>query len=262
MKYSVAIAALVTLSFALVTEALPTRRGVSDPQLLNFALTLEHLESAFYCQALACFSPSNFVAAGFPEWISDHEDTHVNFLSTALTTAGAQAVSPCEYNFPITDVTSFVALSAVLEAVGTTAYTGAAQFVNNKDYLTVAASILAVEACHEAWVNSAVKRSSAWDGPLKGLLGIYDRYTMRKLAELRSSGKDALFYKWFLDTSFSAFAHRTTLVLVANKSDNPNDSDKTNNSDKTNSSDKTNIPTIPNSNPTVDVNPKATINSL
>ena len=56
-----------------------------------------------------------------------------------------------------------------------------------------------------------------------------------------------------------SFAHRTTLVLVANKSDNPNDSDKTNNSDKTNSSDKTNIPTIPNSNPTVDVNPKATI---
>jgi hypothetical protein len=71
---------------------------------------------------------------------------------------------------------------------------------------------------------------------------------VRKLAELRFLGKNALFYTWFLDTSFLAL-HRTTLVLVANNPTIP----------IPNSSDKTNIPTIPNSNPTVDVNPKATI---
>ncbi|KAJ7910956.1 ferritin-like domain-containing protein [Mycena leptocephala] len=185
MKYSVAIAALVTC-------LRPGHRSSSDqagrvrsstsrlPLVSDLASGIRVLSPG-----LARFSPSNFVAAGFPEWvrgrfeqISDHEDTHVNFLSTALTTAGAQAVSPCEYNFPITDVTSFVALSAVLEAVGTTAYTGAAQFVNNKDYLTVAASILAVEARHEAWVNSAVKRSSAWDGPFQTPLTLSQVYSL------------------------------------------------------------------------------------
>ncbi|KAF7357946.1 Protein rds1 [Mycena venus] len=170
MKYSIAVAVLVTLSIAKVAKALPTRRGVSDTQVLNFALTLEHLESAFYQQGLSKFPQSAFVAAGYPDWvyerfqqIRDHEDTHETFISTALTTAGTQAVAPCEYNFPFTDVHSFIDLSAVLETVGTAAYTGGAQLISNKDYVTVAASILSVEARHTAWINSAVKRNNAWD---------------------------------------------------------------------------------------------------
>ncbi|KAF8133048.1 ferritin-like domain-containing protein [Mycena galopus ATCC 62051] len=170
MKSSTAAAVLVAFSLATVTNAVPTRRDVSDPQVLNFALTLEHLESTFYQQGLAHFSQSDFVAAGFPDWvygrfeqIRDHEATHVKFLSTALTLAGAQAVAPCQYNFHFTDVHSFVDTSVVLEAVGTTAYTGGAQLIASKEYLTAAASILAVEARHEAWINSAAEGHSAWD---------------------------------------------------------------------------------------------------
>ncbi|KAJ7902310.1 hypothetical protein B0H13DRAFT_2663751 [Mycena leptocephala] len=71
------------------------------------------------------------------------------------------------------------AIVIVLEEVGTTgsvlllsmgyinlssiAYTGGTQSVHNKDYLTAATSILAVEARHEAWINSIVMGSSAWD---------------------------------------------------------------------------------------------------
>ncbi|KAJ7282656.1 ferritin-like domain-containing protein [Mycena rebaudengoi] len=170
MKYSVAISLLVVFSSAKVVKALPAKRGVTDAQVLNFALTLEHLESNFYREGLAKFSQHDFVTAGYSEWtrgrfqqIADHEKTHVDFLTTALTAAGANPVAACDYSFPITSVKSFVDLSATLEAVGATAYTGAAQFVNNKDYLTVAASILTVEGRHEAWVNSAVRESSAWD---------------------------------------------------------------------------------------------------
>ncbi|KAJ6507431.1 ferritin-like domain-containing protein [Mycena vitilis] len=197
MKYSIAVAALVTLSLATFTEALPARRSVSGPplrprddfrhaEILNFALTLEHLESAFYQEALTRYSSSDFAAAGFPDWvrgrfeqIRDHEATHVTFLSTALATAGAQAVKPCEYNFPITDsVQSFVDLSAILENVGAAAYTGSAHRIHDKNYLTVAASILAVESRHAAWIDSAPKKSNAWNSAFETPLALGQVYSL------------------------------------------------------------------------------------
>jgi hypothetical protein len=65
----------------------------------------EHLEAAFYKESLAKFSDADFIKAGYPQWtrgrflqIRDHEATHVEFLTTALQTAGASAVQACEYN--------------------------------------------------------------------------------------------------------------------------------------------------------------------
>ncbi|CAK5265520.1 unnamed protein product [Mycena citricolor] len=151
--------ALTILSLLGLVSSLPIRRGLS-----------EHLESAFYDQVLARFSPVDFTAAKFPAWtrgrfqqIQEHETTHVAFLSTALTTAGAKAVERCEYDFGITDVASAVSLSASLESVGSAAYTGAAQYINDKNYLTVAASILGIENRHAAWLASSALHGSAWD---------------------------------------------------------------------------------------------------
>ncbi|RVX74979.1 hypothetical protein B0A52_01256 [Exophiala mesophila] len=132
-------------------------RGLSqvDINILQFALTLEHLENAFYRQALSIFTLQDFLNAGFShdfflnlQFIASDERTHVDVIHQTILGAGFQPVLPCIYNFPITDIASFVTLSAILESVGTSAYLGAAPFIQSKDILGVAGSILGVEAFH------------------------------------------------------------------------------------------------------------------
>ncbi|KAI0696346.1 ferritin-like domain-containing protein [Cytidiella melzeri] len=155
---------------------------VTDAQVLQFALTLEHLESTFYNQALDKFDDQAFANAGYPSWVRGrfeqirmHEQTHVEFLTTALGDAAPQA---CTYDFPYNDPTSFVALSMALETVGQSAYMGAAQFLQDKQTLTQAASILAVESRHAAWASSAVLKGSAWDGAFETPLSVNGVYSL------------------------------------------------------------------------------------
>ncbi|KDR70429.1 hypothetical protein GALMADRAFT_214518 [Galerina marginata CBS 339.88] len=167
---------------ASVVLSTPLKRAIDDTTVLNFALTLEHLENAFYQSALAKFDAKAFTDAGLPAFargrfaqVAAHEQTHVKFLSDAL---GDKATKPCVYNFPYTDPKSFAALSQVLEGVGTSAYTGAAQLISNKDYLTAAASVLATEARHASWVASAVNKFSGWSGSFDVPLGLNQVFTL------------------------------------------------------------------------------------
>ncbi|KAF8139229.1 hypothetical protein K438DRAFT_2118773 [Mycena galopus ATCC 62051] len=70
----------------------------------------------------------------------------------------------------------------VLEAVGTTAYTGAQWIVlmysSTQEYPTAAASILAVEARHEAWINSAAEGHSTWDTGFQTALTLMQVYSL------------------------------------------------------------------------------------
>ena len=79
-----------------------TSFGLSSTQTLQFALTLEHIESTFYQEALAKFDASAFQEAGYADWvrgrfeqISQHEQTHVAFLTDAL---GNNSVAACNYS--------------------------------------------------------------------------------------------------------------------------------------------------------------------
>lgn len=147
-----------------------------DGVILNYALTLEHLENAFYKEGLKNFTQEQFAAAGFGgqfysnlQEISKDESTHVSFLTTALTTAGIGAVAPCVYKFPYTDVVSFISLASVLEGVGVSAYLGAAANITTPAYLTAAGSILTVEARHSAFIRNSLGASpfpTPFDTPL------------------------------------------------------------------------------------------------
>ena len=138
--------------------------GITDAQILNYALTLEHLEDVFYQQGLKNFTQAQFAAAGYPalfyknlQEISNDETTHVNFLTTALKAAGATPVAACTYNFGVTSVQSFVATANILEGVGISAYLGAAQNISAPAYLEAAGSILTVEARHSSYIRASTQ---------------------------------------------------------------------------------------------------------
>lgn len=126
---------------------------------------MEHLENTFYKKALSTFSEVDFIAAGFDDafvknlgFVAHDEEQHVVFLEAAITQAGATPVASCQYNFPITDVLSFVNLATVLEGVGVSAYLGAATAISSKSILNVAAAITVSEGLH-----LAVQRASIFD---------------------------------------------------------------------------------------------------
>ncbi|KAK4555159.1 hypothetical protein LTR86_007925 [Recurvomyces mirabilis] len=157
---------IITASAALtgLVSALPTeKRQNIDTTVLQFALTLEHLENVFYKQAIQKFSQQDFMKAGYSadyyndlKYIAYDEQQHVLALSAALTAAGVTPNQACQYSFPYTDVPSFITLSSVLEDVGTSAYLGGAGLITSKAYLTVAGSILATEARHTAFQRTAI----------------------------------------------------------------------------------------------------------
>lgn len=135
--------------------------ALSDTDILNFALTLEHLESQFYSQGFAKFPDSDFLALGLSQQQLDAvkqvgmtEQAHEMGLTMAISAAGAQPVQACTYNFGFTDAKSMIATAKVLEAVGISAYTGAAALIQSKAVLTAAAEILPIEARHQTTFRS------------------------------------------------------------------------------------------------------------
>lgn len=157
MKFTTSAAALVLASTTLAHPVVKRQAAVTDLDILQYALTLEHLENVFYKGAVSKFSEQDFVNAGFPAlyyqnllFIVHDEEQHVQLLTSSIEYTGATPVAACTYDFPYTDPKSFVGLASILEGVGTSAYLGGAGLITSKEYLTVAGSILVTESLHTA----------------------------------------------------------------------------------------------------------------
>lgn len=139
-------------------------------------MTLEHLESTFYSQGFAKFPDSDFAALGLTtdqitalKTVGGTEATHVTQLMAAISAAGAQPVQACQYNFGFTTAQAMVSTARVLEAVGISAYLGAAPLVMAKPVLTAAAEIVTIEARHQTFIRTASGAApvpNAFDSPL------------------------------------------------------------------------------------------------
>ena len=138
----------------------------TDIDVLNYALSLEQLESAFYEEALDTFDQSAFgnaemlsefedgVVYGYVETLAEHERQHVETLTGAIELLGGDPVQPAAYDFGFGNVEEFLSTAQVLENTGVAAYAGAAPFVESPDLLGTALSIHSVEARHAAVLNN------------------------------------------------------------------------------------------------------------
>jgi hypothetical protein len=114
--------------------------GSHDVEILNFALTLEYLEAAFYDEALSKAGLSGDVKKMAQEF-GDHEKQHVDALTGAIKKAGGKPVKAPGVQFPLSDEKSFIKLAVTFEDTGVSAYNGAAPMISNKDVLAAAGSI-------------------------------------------------------------------------------------------------------------------------
>ena len=126
----------------------------NDVEILNYALTLEYLEAAFYDEAL---SKGNLKGAvlNFAQVVAQHEAEHVTALQGAL---GSAAVKKPSFDFKGTTDSqkTFLSTSKTLEDTGVSAYQGQADKIDSSAILATAGSILAVEARHASWVRNLI----------------------------------------------------------------------------------------------------------
>jgi rubrerythrin len=126
--------------------------STSDLAILNFALTLEYLETDFYrvkAKAVALSGEAKTLAAMF----ADQEQEHVGALTQAIKGGGGTPVKKPTFVFPVTDQASFLKLAYVLENTGVGAYNGAAPALASPQLLGAAGSIVQVEARHAAAIG-------------------------------------------------------------------------------------------------------------
>ncbi|HEX8158862.1 MAG TPA: ferritin-like domain-containing protein [Solirubrobacteraceae bacterium] len=149
--------------------AIATKRSKkNDGKILNYALTLEFLEAAFYKQAVDNKAYGNSPdLQKFAETVAQHEATHVKFLKKAL---GSAAIKSPTFDFgkAVTDQATFAATAQVLEDTGVSAYLGQVGNILQKGVLSAAGTIATVEARHAAWIrfiNKDTPAPAAFDTP-------------------------------------------------------------------------------------------------
>lgn len=149
----------------------PRSFGAADIGILNYALTLEYLEAAFYNEASASGKITSPQLAAFLKVVTADENAHVAFLKKAL---GRKAVSSPKFNFGgvTRDESMFATTAQALENTGVHAYLGQAGNIKDPAYLGAAASILTIEARHSGAIGlindpsgAAIASSGPFDTP-------------------------------------------------------------------------------------------------
>jgi hypothetical protein len=127
---------------------------MGDIDILNFALTLEYLEAAFYDQAKA-EAKLDAEATELVDLIAKDEAEHVNALKATITDLGGTPVEAPGVDFgnAFANQGSFLDLAQTFEDTGVSAYNGAGPALKSKELLATAGSIVQIEARHAAAIR-------------------------------------------------------------------------------------------------------------
>lgn len=124
--------------------------------VLNYALTLEYLEAAYYERGLEEVSGLSDEVRALAEELRDNEQAHVEALAKTITDLGGTAVEAPELDFgdAFADQKAFLDLAITFEDTGVSAYNGAApMLIGSDEVLSAAGQIVQVEARHSALVR-------------------------------------------------------------------------------------------------------------
>jgi hypothetical protein len=132
-----------------VRQAL-AQEGESDLDIVNFALTLEFLESAFYTQAIKKTKGLSGDAKEVATTLRDNELEHVDALTATIKDLGGTPVKAPGVTFggAFAGQDAFLELAQTFEDLGVGAYNGAGPMIKSTEVLAAAGSIVQVEGRH------------------------------------------------------------------------------------------------------------------
>lgn len=137
--------------------------GKGDVGILNYALTLEYLETAFYADVVK----SGLFKGADLETIrkfGQEEAEHVEALKAAVKSMGGKPAPEPKTEFPLESAKSVLELAGTVENLGAAAYLGQAANIKSPEVLASALAIHSVEGRHAAVLNTLLGESITPDG--------------------------------------------------------------------------------------------------
>ena len=137
--------------------------GKGDVGILNYALTLEYLETAFYADVVksGLFKGSDLETI---RKFGREEAEHVEALTQAVKSLGGKPAPEPKAEFPLKSAKSVLELAGTVENLGAAAYLGQAANIESPEVLASALAIHSVEGRHAAVLNTLLGEPITPDG--------------------------------------------------------------------------------------------------
>ena len=129
--------------------------GAGDVDILNYALTLEYLETEFYVQAAKQVKGLSKYESDLTKELRDNEAEHVDALAATIKKLGGKPVAKPKFDFggAFGSRAAYLKTANTLEDTGVSAYNGAAPMIASAEVLGAAGGIVQVEARHAAMIR-------------------------------------------------------------------------------------------------------------
>jgi hypothetical protein len=137
--------------------------GKGDIGILNYALTLEYLETTFYEEVVksGLFKGKELAVL---KVFGSEEAQHVEALAGTVKKLGGKPAAKPKTEFPLENAKAVAELAGTVENLGAAAYLGQAANIESPEVLAAALSIHSVEARHAATLNTLLGLSITPDG--------------------------------------------------------------------------------------------------